>query len=79
MTDPDPQATAQPVEANVVTSSAPAPAAEQPVPAAVWAYGRHDRQVPLSGALVDDPTLGGSSLTPTEWQRRVDAYLSKPA
>ena len=71
MSDNEPQAAPAPAPA----SAAP----ESPVAANVWAYGRHDRQVPLAGALVDDPSLHGVSLTPADWQARVDAYLKKPA
>ena len=44
MSDNEPQAAPAPAPA----SAAP----ESPVAANVWAYGRHDRQVPLAGALV---------------------------
>lgn len=68
---------AKPVDANVLKSLPPA--LEQPVPADVWAYGQHDRQVTLAGALADDPSLRGTELTPADWRARVDAYLAKPA
>jgi hypothetical protein len=65
-----------PVDSGALASQAPA---QSPVPSNVWAYGSHDRQVPLAGLLVDDPSLRGISLTPDEWRQRVDAYLVKPA
>ena len=63
-----------------MTDAKPKPTPKQsPVTSDVWAYGSHDRQVPLAGLLVDDPSLRGTSLTPADWQKRVDAYLAKPA
>lgn len=73
---------AKPPEVKAAAAAAPAPqppAPESKVPANVWAYGSHDRQVPLAGALVDDPSLRSIELTSADWQDRVDAYLKKPA
>jgi len=79
MTDPV-QPPAPMAKAAVASAPAPeTPAPESKVPADVWAYGSHDRQVPLAGALVDDPELRSIELTPADWLDRVDAYHKTPA
>lgn len=45
------------------------------VTAHIWALGDHSKQVPLSGLLIDDPSLRDELLLPEEWQKRLGEYL----
>ena len=46
--------------------------------AQTWALGNGPLQVPLAGLLASDPSLQDALLTPSDWQARLDQYLSSP-